>query len=71
MSWLCSYEVLFYCALSATLYLWYYLEAALFRGQRPETLSSRATRALTVGDARIALFFVRCRDVWVCGCGEM
>lgn len=53
-----SYEVLFYCALSATLYLWYYLEAALFRGQRPETLSSRATRALTVGDARIALFFL-------------
>jgi phosphatidylinositol glycan class N len=53
-----SYEVLFYCALSATLYAWYYLEASLFRARRPEQLSSRPTRAITLSDARISLFFL-------------
>ncbi|CAG8624859.1 8349_t:CDS:2, partial [Paraglomus occultum] len=52
-----SYEVLFYCIFSITLWIWLALERHLHQERRP-TWELRKERALTLEDLRISLMFL-------------
>ncbi|KAG9304272.1 hypothetical protein G9A89_019834 [Geosiphon pyriformis] len=55
-----SYEVLFYCFFSITLFLWLALERKMYRFEAPQSRGANtgAMRSLKINDIRIAVFFL-------------